>query len=152
MIGFIPARKCWVIVYPHYIRNRSKWNAMWRDNQPQGYGSPILFPHSAKCVRDCSKTTMAAAKPPWLQQNHHDCSKTTKIYYGCFEMLSWPHRTSNNIINMFLVARDLDEMFVLHRGKHTTRSSTVGIWNEVRVYRTPAVYGWATSGQLGFQA
>jgi len=23
-----------------------------------------------------------------------------KINYGCFEMLSWPHRTSNNIINI----------------------------------------------------
>jgi len=29
-------------------------------------------------------------------------------------------------------------MFVLYRGKHTTRRSTVGIWSEVRVYRTPA--------------
>jgi len=28
---------------------------------------------------------------------------------------------------MFLVARDLYEMFVLCRGKHATRSSTVGI-------------------------
>jgi len=35
---------------------------------------------------------------------------------------------------MFLVARDLYEMFVLCRGKHATRSSTVGIWSEVRVY------------------
>jgi len=38
---------------------------------------------------------------------------------------------------MFLVARDLYEMFVLYRGKHTTRHSTVGIWSKVRVYRTP---------------
>jgi len=35
-----------------------KWNV--RDNQPHGYSRPILFPHSAKCVRDC-------------RQNHHDC-------------------------------------------------------------------------------
>jgi len=28
---------------------------------------------------------------------------------------------------MFLVARDLYEMFVLYRGKHTTRRSMVGI-------------------------
>jgi len=75
------------------------------------------------CVT-AGKTTMAAGK----------------IYYGCFEMLSWPHRTSNNIINMFLVARDLYEMFVLYIGKHTSRRSTVGIWNEVRIYRAPAVY------------
>ena len=38
---------------------------------------------------------------------------------------------------MFLVARNLYEMFVLYRGKHATRSSTVGIWNELRVYRAP---------------
>jgi len=38
---------------------------------------------------------------------------------------------------MFRVARDLYEMFVLYRGKHTTRNSTVGIWSEVRAYRTP---------------
>jgi len=36
---------------------------------------------------------------------------------------------------MFLVARDLYEMFVLCRGKRATRRSTVGIWSEVRVYR-----------------
>ena len=51
---------------------------------------------SPKRRRRTVKATMTAAKPPWLQQNHHDCSK---IYYGCFEMLSWPHRTSANIIN-----------------------------------------------------
>jgi len=32
-----------VIVYPHYIRNRSQWNAMWRDKQPHGYSRPIIF-------------------------------------------------------------------------------------------------------------
>jgi len=37
---------------------------------------------------------------------------------------------------MFLVARGLYEMFVLHIGKHTTRHSTGGIWIELRVYRT----------------
>jgi len=36
---------------------------------------------------------------------------------------------------MFLIARDLYEMFVLYRGKHTTRRSTVGIRCEV--YRAP---------------
>jgi len=33
---------------PHYIRNRSQWNAMWQDNQPHGYSKPILFPHLDK--------------------------------------------------------------------------------------------------------
>ena len=50
----------WVIVYPHYIRNRSQWNAMWRDNRPHGYSRPILFPHSAKRLRDYRQNI------PWL--------------------------------------------------------------------------------------
>jgi len=36
---------------------------------------------------------------------------------------------------MFLLARDLYEMLVRYRRKHTTRSSPFGIWSEVRVYR-----------------
>ena len=71
-------------VYPHYIRNHSQWNAMWWDNQPHGYRSPILFPHSAKQCMTAGKTTMTASK----------------IYHGCFEMLPWPHHTSANIINI----------------------------------------------------
>jgi len=38
---------------------------------------------------------------------------------------------------MLLVARDLFKMFVLYKGKHVTRSSTVGIWSEVRLYCAP---------------
>ena len=105
-----------MIVYPHYIRNRSQWNAMWRDYQPHGYSRPILFPHSAKRVRDCRQNI------PWLLWN---------------ALLTTPY-VSEHYKYMFLVARDLCEMFVLYRGKHTTRHSTVGIWSEVRVYRTPA--------------
>jgi len=52
---------------------------------------------------------------------------------------------------MFLVARDLYEMFLLYRGKHTTRSSTVGIWStsiscaDPWIYRGPAVHRWTTT-------
>jgi len=36
------------------------------------------------------------------------------------------------------------------RGKHTSRRSTVGIWSEVRVYRTPATnIPWAGVLPLG---
>jgi len=38
---------------------------------------------------------------------------------------------------MFLVAGELYEMLVRYRRKHATRSSTFGIWREVRVYRAP---------------
>jgi len=102
-----------VIVYPHYIRNRSQWNAMWRDNQPQGYSSPILFPHSAKRVHDCSK-----------------------IYYGCFEMLSWPHRTSANIINtcFWLLETCTKCSYFI---EENIRPGAQRLAFEVRVYRTP---------------
>jgi len=38
---------------------------------------------------------------------------------------------------MFLVARDLYEMFVLYKGKHVTRSLVVGISSEFQVYCAP---------------
>ena len=73
-----------MIVYPHCIRNRSQWNALWRDNQPHGYSRPILFPHSTKRMPYCRQIHMTAGK----------------IYHGCFEMFSWPQRSSNHIINI----------------------------------------------------
>ena len=124
-----------MIVYPHYIRNRSQWNAMYRDNQPRGYSRPILFPHSAKRVRDC-------------RQNHHDCRQN--IPWLLWNALLTTPYVSEHYKYMFLVARDLYEMFVLYRGKHTTRRSTVGIWSEERVYRTPATnIPWAGGLRLG---
>ena len=110
-------------VCPQYIRNCSQWNAMWRDNQPHGYSRPILFTHSAKRVRDCRQINHGCRQNiPWLLWN---------------ALLTTPH-VSEHYKYMFLVARDLYEMFVLYRRKHTTWHSTVGIWSEVRVYRTPA--------------
>jgi len=95
---------------------------MWRDNQPYGHSRPILFPYSAKRVRDC-------------RQNHHDCRQNIPwLLWNAF--LTTPY-VSEHYKYMFLVARDFYEMFVLYRGKHTTRHSTVGICSEVRVYRTP---------------
>jgi len=82
---------------------------MWRDNQPHGYSRPILFSHSAKRVRDC-------------RQNHHDCRQN-------IPWLFWNTLLTTLYVNehykyMFLVARDLYEMFVFYRGKHTTQRST----------------------------
>jgi len=81
-----------VIVYPHYIRNRSQLNVMWWDNQPHGCSRPILFPHSGKRVRDCRQNI------PWLHWN---------------AFLTTPY-VSEHYKYMFLVARDLYEMFVLY--------------------------------------
>ena len=107
----------------------------------------------------CDETISHMVTASWsyfrtLQSACVTAGKTTmtacKIYHGCFEMLSWTHRASANIINMFLVARDLYEMFVFYRGNHTTRHSTVGIWSEVRVYRRPATnIPWAGGLYLG---
>jgi len=120
MIVFNSVRK---FVHPHYIRNRSQWNAMWWDNQPHAYSRPILFMHSAKSMHDC-------------RQNHHDCRQI--IPWLLWNALLTTPYVSEHYKYMFLVARDLYEMFVLYKRKHTTRRSTVGIWCEVRVYRTPA--------------
>ena len=83
-----------MIVYPHYIRNRCQWSAIWRDNQPRGYSRPILFPHSAKRVRDC-------------RQNHHDCRQNMpRLFWNA--LLTTPY-ISEHYKYMFLVARDLYE-------------------------------------------
>ena len=87
---------------------------MWRDNQPQGCSRPILFPHSAKRVRDC-------------RQNHHDCRQNIP-WLLWNDLLITPY-VSEHYKYMFLVARDLYEMLVLSRRKHTSRRSTVGIWS-----------------------
>ena len=106
-----------MIVYPRYIRNRSQWNVIWRDNQPHGYSRPILFPHSAKRVRDC-------------RQNHHDCRQN--IPWLLWNALLTTPYVSEHYKYTFLVARGLYEMFVLYRGKHTT--ATVGIWSMSILY------------------
>jgi len=97
-----------------------------------GYSRPILFPHSAKRVRDCRQNKLRLLWNALL----------TTLYV-------------NNIINMFLVARDLYEMLVRYRRKHATRSSTFGIWSEVQVYRAPihkhTVGQWSAVGQVSRQ-
>jgi len=126
------------MVYPHYIRNRSQWKAMWRANQPHGYSRPILFPHSAKRVRDC-------------RQNHYNCRQNIPwLLWNA--VLTSPH-VSEHYKYMFLVARDLYEMFVLYRGKHTTRRTTVSIWSTSISYagHVYTVGRWPVLGQISWQ-
>jgi len=68
-------------------------------------------------------------------QNHHGC-RQNKLRLLWNALLTTPY-VSEHYKYMFLFARDLYEMLVLYREKHTSRRSTVGIWSEVRVYRTP---------------
>jgi len=89
----------------------------------------------------CETRVWLQAKQPWLQ------AKYTMVVWNA--LLTTPY-VSEHYKYMFLVARDLDEMFVLYRGKHTTRRSTVGIWSEVRAYRTPPTnIPWAGVLRLG---
>ena len=98
-----------------------------------GYSRPILIPHSAKRVLDC---------------RHYGC-RQNKLRLLWNALLTTPY-VSEHYKHMFLVSRDLYEMLVLSRGKHTSRRSTVGIWSEVRVYRTPATnISWAGVLRLG---
>ena len=132
-----------MIVYPHYIRNRSQWNAMWRDNQPHGYIRPILFPNSAKRVRDC-------------RQNHHDCS-AGRIYHGCFEMLSWPHRTLANIINICFWLLEtctkysyfIEENIWPGAQRLAFEVKYEYIVRRPQIYHGPAVCGWASFKTTG---
>ena len=101
-----------------------------------GYSRPILIPHLAKRMIDC-------------RQNHHDCSK---INYGCFEMLSWPHRTSANIINkcFWLLETCTKYSYFL---EENIRPGAQRLAFEVkyeyivrkpRIYRGPAFCAWAS--------
>jgi len=77
---------------------------MWRDKQPHGYSRPILRRSYFDLVSGYSR--------PILGRSYFDlisgysrpiifpCVTAGKINYGCLEMLSWPHRTSNNILNI----------------------------------------------------
>jgi len=72
-----------VTVYPHFIRNRSQCD------ETIGYmvtAGRFYFCTLRNAHLTAIKATMTAGK----------------IYHGCFEMLSWPYRTSAKIINICL--------------------------------------------------
>jgi len=64
------------------------------------------------------------------------------LILSTFEQITffWNEGVYTPTLKKHQVVRDLKK-FENHcsRGKHTTRRSTVGIWSEVRVYRTPAM-------------
>jgi len=49
---------------------------------------------------DESISYMVTAGRSYFRTLRNACVTAGKIYHGCFEMLSWPHRTSANIINI----------------------------------------------------
>jgi len=102
--------------------------------------SPTQLQQAAKRVRDKS-------------QNHHDCRQN--IPWLLWNALLATPYISEHYKYMFLVARDLYEMFVVYRGKHTTRHSTIGILSEVRVYHALVheyTVGWRSAvGQVSRQ-
>jgi len=124
-----------VIVYPDCIRNRSQWNAMWRDNQPHGYSRPILFRHSAKRVGDCG-------------QNHHDCRQNIPwLLWNA--LLTTPYISEHykySICFWLLETCTKCSYFI----EENIRPGAQRLAFEVRVYRTPATYiPWAGGLYLG---
>jgi len=65
------------------------------------------------------------------------CVTAGKIYHGCFEMLSWPHRTSANIISTCFRLLETCRN-CLYFIEENIRPGAQGLAFEVRVYRTPA--------------
>ena len=123
-----------MIVYPHYIRNRCQWSAIWRDNQPRGSAGRSYFRTLQNACVTAGKTTMTAGK----------------IYHGCFEMLSWSHRTSANIINMFLAARDFIEENIRPGAQRLAFEVKYEyIVRRPRIYRGPAACTWASFQTTG---
>jgi len=77
----------------------------------------IGFNSVRKFLTDCSSTLetapnemqcdetishMVTAGRSYFRTRRNACVTAGKIYHGCFEMLSWPHRTSNHIISICL--------------------------------------------------
>ena len=48
----------------------------------------------------CTISHMVTAGRSYICTLRNACATAGKIYHGCFEMLSWPHRTSAYIINI----------------------------------------------------
>jgi len=87
----------------------------WRDQQPRGYSRPIICRTILILFRVTAGWSYAELFGSYFGLQQADLNsalgetrvtagKTTmaagKINYGCFEMLSWPHRTLANIINI----------------------------------------------------
>ena len=72
-----------------------------------------------------------------------------KIYHGCFEMLSWPHRTSANIINIcFWLLETCTKCSYFM--EENIRPGAQRLAFEVRVYHTPATnIPWGGGLRLG---
>ena len=114
-----------------------------------GYSRPILGRSYADLIPILFRIT---AGQSYFRSRRNSCVTAGKTHHGCRKnklrllwnaLLATPY-VIEHYKYMFLVARDMYEMLVVYRGKHTTRRSTVGVWSEVRVYRTPATnISWA---------
>ena len=93
----------------------------------------IVTRQSATWLRQADLISALDETHALLQANPHECRQN--LPWLLWNVLLTTAYVQSHYKCMFLVARDLYEMFVLYRGKHATRSSTVGIWNELRVYR-----------------
>jgi len=90
----------------------------------------------------------------WLQAKPHDCRQN--IPWLLWNALLTTPYVSEHFKYMFLVARDLYEMFVLYRGKHMTGAQRLAfevkyeyIVRQPRTYRGPAACTWASFQTTG---
>ena len=82
-----------------------------------------------------------------------------KIYHGCFEMLSWPHRTSANIINTcfwLLETCAKCSCFIEENIRPGTQRLAFEVKYEYivrqpRIYRGPAFCAWQVSRQAAIE-
>jgi len=68
-----------------------------------------------------------------------------KLYHGCFEMLSWPHCTSNNIINMCFWLLETSTKYSYFIEENMWHGAQQLALSELQVYRAPVhecIVGW----------
>jgi len=114
----------------------------------------------------CDETIshMITADRSYFRTRRNACvtvGKTTmtagKIYHGCFQMLSWPHRTSANIINIcfWLLETCPNCSYFIEENIHPgARRLAFEVKHEYimhrpRTYRGPAACTWASFQTTG---
>jgi len=126
--------------------------------------SEWLFIHitleTAPNEMQCDETTshIVTAGRSYFRTRRNACvtaGKTTmtagKIYHGCFEMISWPHRTSANITNTCFWLLEtcakcsyfIEENIRLGAQRLAFEVKYEYIVRRPRIHRAPAFCGWA---------
>ena len=102
----------------------------------------------------CDETIshMVTASWSYFRTLRNACVTAGKIYHGCFEMLSWPHRTSANIITTcfwLLETCTKCSYFIEENIRPGAQRLAFEVKYEYivrrpRIYRVPVFCGWAS--------